>query len=167
MINLDIQLSCSFHSEALTVGALIEVLQKFPSDLPARICVEDGGSHPIYTLLRDKFDNDEDCEDDMKEAIFLCNKNSEPCSIAECEIPPSEDLGLRKVDAPVHLGIYSDSKHIELACGSWVEPKWGTEDEQHTEDPEVYIADDDRLYTFEPTKATCVSCKTKQGIIAS
>jgi hypothetical protein len=66
---------------------------------------------------------------------------------------------MRKIDAPVHLGVYSDNKCIELACGGFVEPKWGSDDDRKTTDPEVYVADDDKLYTFNARKATCVTCK--------
>lgn len=66
----------------------------------------------------------------------------------------------RKVDAPVHLGGYSDSKHIQITCDqSWVEPKWGSPDETRTTDKEVYIADDDRLYTFNENKVSCSGCR--------
>jgi hypothetical protein len=66
---------------------------------------------------------------------------------------------MRKIDAPVHLGVYSDNKWIELACGGFVEPKWGSDDDRKTTDPEVHVADDNRLYTFNDRKATCVTCK--------
>jgi hypothetical protein len=66
----------------------------------------------------------------------------------------------REIDAPVHRGGYSDGKHIQLVCdNSWVEPKWGRDEDRKTTDPEVYVADDDRLYTFNSEKTTCEGCK--------
>ncbi len=57
---------------------------------------------------------------------------------------------------------YASQPAIQFICDeSWSTPKWGTPEEQ-TISPGVYVADDnDRPYTFDSDKVTCVACLAK------
>jgi hypothetical protein len=67
----------------------------------------------------------------------------------------------RKVDAIVHLARGPFSGNIQLVChvGKWFQSKWGPEDCDKTIDPEIFIANNDLLYTFNQEKKTCIDCK--------
>lgn len=67
----------------------------------------------------------------------------------------------RKVDAIVHSARGPFSGNIQLICyvGRWFQSKWGPEDSSKTTDSEIFIANNDLLYTFNHEKATCTDCK--------
>ena len=72
-------------------------------------------------------------------------------------------MARRKVDTIVHrVGDFTHNRG-EYVCGIQFEPKWGTPDEQYTEDPEVWVDDDDGLFTRNAAKTTCPECKRKGG----
>lgn len=59
----------------------------------------------------------------------------------------------------VHLCTYSSHNSLQIGCDkSWTTPKWGTDAEQRTEIEGVYVADDDRRYTFTINLVTCPTC---------
>lgn len=69
---------------------------------------------------------------------------------------------MRTLDSPVHLIHWSSHSSLQFLCdGSWGTSKWGPEDDSKTVDENVFVADDERLYTFEAEKATCEACKAK------
>lgn len=66
-------------------------------------------------------------------------------------------------DDVVHQISWASQPDLQFWCDSeWSTPKWGTTDDQYTEIREVYVADDDRLYTFNSEKVTCPACKGKK-----
>jgi hypothetical protein len=69
---------------------------------------------------------------------------------------------------PVHLVGYASQPSLQYVCDeSWDEPAWQSDDTQtmldmlETEHDGIYLGDTGRLYTFDLTKATCGSCKSK------
>lgn len=63
-------------------------------------------------------------------------------------------------DSPVHSIIYASQPDLQFRCDeSWSTPKWG---ETNTDTPGVFIADDDRLYTFDRDSVTCTTCLAKR-----
>jgi hypothetical protein len=65
-------------------------------------------------------------------------------------------------DTHVHRIGWASQPDLQFICDeSWSTPKWGSPDEQKTDVPGVHVADDDRLYTFDPKKVTCPLCKGK------
>ncbi len=63
----------------------------------------------------------------------------------------------------VHLCNYSSHNSIQIWCDeSWDTAKWGLDEDKRTDDPEVYVADTDRLYTFNEKKVTCLACQNKK-----
>lgn len=69
----------------------------------------------------------------------------------------------KKIDntKPIHAIGYSSQPDIQFLCdGAWSTPKWG-EGEDTTEDEDVFVADDDRHYTFNREKVTCKKCLKK------
>lgn len=56
---------------------------------------------------------------------------------------------------------WAQQPDIQFCCDStWSSPKWGTRKDQVAA-PEVYVADNDRLYTFNTSKVTCEACLTE------
>jgi hypothetical protein len=58
----------------------------------------------------------------------------------------------------IHLCDYASQPSIQISCDqTWTTPKWGPSGGK-TSTEGVYETDDDRLYTFERSKATCPLC---------
>lgn len=58
----------------------------------------------------------------------------------------------------IHLCDYSSHNSLQIACDkSWTTAKWGPVDRTDLP-PEVYVSDDDRLYSFAKLKTTCLKC---------
>lgn len=64
---------------------------------------------------------------------------------------------------PVHLSDWAQQPDVRIACDqSWTTPAWGSEEETDTGTEGVYKADDGRLYTFDPARATCPACAVRK-----
>lgn len=69
---------------------------------------------------------------------------------------------------PVHIIMYSSHNSLQVLCDeSWTTLKWGKPEEQNTDNPKVWVTDDDRLYTFEEKNVSCKDCLAKMGRDAS
>lgn len=72
----------------------------------------------------------------------------------------------RKVDDIVHRarGAYvAGRKDLQVCCNTligngWFQPKWGDGNDK-TADPDVFVANNDHLYTFITEKTTCKACR--------
>ena len=69
---------------------------------------------------------------------------------------------IRNIDAIVHHGQGPYSGNLRIVCfaGRWFQPKWG-EGNDKTIDPEIYVANNDHLYSKLTEKVTCVDCIEK------
>lgn len=66
-------------------------------------------------------------------------------------------------ESPVCSIQYASQPDLQFACdGVWSDPKWGPESETTTDVKGVYVADNDRLYTFDSESITCKACLAKR-----
>lgn len=72
---------------------------------------------------------------------------------------------MKPINEDVHRVAYSGHNEIQILCdGSWDTSKWGDQKEidaflKANYPSGVYLADTDRLYTFDSKSVTCKKCK--------